>query len=325
MIPYSTRIVFMGTPEFAVGPLQALNAAGIEIAGIVTSPDKPAGRGKKIKSSAVKVFASKHLNSPVLQPGNLKDPEFIQQLSDLNAQLFIVVAFRMLPEIVWKIPRDGTVNLHASLLPNYRGAAPINWAIINGETETGVSTFFINEEIDTGNILLQSKVPIHQEDDAGSLHDKLMEAGAELLLKTITHISGENIEAIEQSKFIKHDAELKKAPKIYKDDCKINWNKKSEEIHNLVRGLSPFPGAYTSINLFENEHVQLKIFKSELLPEAHSHQPGTLITDNKTYMKIATTDGFLNIEQLQISGKKRMSTADFLRGIPKNLSNQLLT
>lgn len=324
MRPFNTRIVFMGTPEFAVAPLKALHDAGIVIAGVVTAPDKPAGRGKKLQISAVKEYALANLSCPVFQPDKLKDPDFVHSLKALNAQMFIVVAFRMLPEIVWEIPPKGTINLHASLLPQYRGAAPINWSIINGETETGLTTFLIEKEIDTGKILLQAEVLIAPEDNAGTLHDKLMETGSELLLKTITHISTGNIEAIEQSKFKVHSSELKTAPKIFKEDCKINWSKGAVEVHNLIRGLSPFPGAFTLIRLNQEEATNLKIFESKPINRQCNKPPGTILSDNSTYLHISTGNGILEILQLQMAGKKRISTGEFLRGFHKDINGIIL-
>ena len=301
------RIVFMGTPDFAVASLDALIKAGFNIVGVVTAPDKPSGRGQKIAESAVKKYAVEHqLN--ILQPVKLKDPEFIQQLRNLKADLQVVVAFRMLPEIVWNMPVKGTINLHASLLPQYRGAAPINWAILNGDKESGVSTFFLQHEIDTGNILFSEKVSIHDSMTAGELHDKLMEVGAGLLVNTVKAIETGDYEAKPQNEFPLN--ELKHAPKIFKEDCEINWNQGTDYIYNLIRGMSPYPTAFTSLN-----GKGLKIFKAEKEIKDHDQNPGEYITDNKTYLKFATSDGLISVKEIQLEGKKRMKIDEFLRGI----------
>ena len=323
MKSYSPRIVFMGTPEFAVEPLKSLAQAGIEIAGVVTSPDKPAGRGKKLKSSAVKEYSQNHLSCPLFQPPNLKDPDFINALKSLKSDMFVVVAFRMLPEAVWKIPRLGTINLHASLLPQYRGAAPINWALINGENVTGITTFLINEVIDTGQILLQARVVIDPEDNAGSLHDKLMIEGSELLKKTVSHLYAGTIEPVDQKLFQIPENELKKAPKIFKEDCQVNWKSSCQEIHNRVRGLSPYPGAFTIISHPGAGDEQLKIFKSSMLIESHTHLPGNIISDNKHYVRVAAVDGFIDIIEIQAAGKKRMLIGDYLRGIHHDIQESI--
>lgn len=320
MIAYNTRIVFMGTPEFAVGPLKSLHESGIEIAAIVTAPDKPAGRGKKIQMSAVKKYAEEHLDCPVFQPANLKDPDFEQQLKSIEAEIFIVVAFRMLPESIWTIPPKGTINLHASLLPHYRGAAPINWVLINGEKETGVTTFFINKQIDTGKILLQAEVNIDENDNAGTLHDKLMEAGAELLVKTITHLSTGNIEPINQKAFYLENNTLQTAPKIYKEDCHIDWSATCKSIRNRIRGFNPVPGAFTIIQS-GNIRLQMKIFDATCSPEAHHLPVGSIKSDNKQFIKIACSDGFVEVLELQVEGKKRMSAEAFMRGFQDDLTN----
>lgn len=284
----SLRIVFMGTPEFAVPSLNILVENGYDIAGVITAPDKASGRGLQLQPSDVKVAAQKH-GLKILQPANLKAPEFIEELKSLNANLQIVVAFRMLPEAVWSMPSIGTFNLHASLLPQYRGAAPINWAIINGEKETGVTTFFLKHEIDTGSILFQEKEPIYPEDDAGSLYVRLMNKGAQLVLKTVKAIESGNYEARPQTT----GPQIKHAPKIFRETCEINWNKNSDEIINFVRGLSPYPGAWTVIN-----GKTYKIFK----------------VSHKGELTMKTADGIVAIEELQPEGKKRMKAADFLRG-----------
>jgi len=295
----------MGTPEFAVASLEALINAGEKIVAVVTAPDKPAGRGQKIHESAVKKFAiANHL--PVLQPSNLKDPIFIEELRNYKADLQVVVAFRMLPEIVWDMPPKGTINLHGSLLPQYRGAAPINHAIINGETESGVSTFLLQHEIDTGNILFSEKVAIKPNDTAEDLHDSLMEIGAQLLVKTVKAVKEGNIEGETQPEDV---GQLKAAPKIHKEDCRINWDKPVQEVYNFIRGLSPYPTAFTTL-----ENKFFKIFKAQAEKARVQEKPGTPISDGKTFLKFACKDGYINVLDLQIQDKKRMNIADFLRG-----------
>lgn len=306
------RIVFMGTPEFAVASLGSLLMNGFNVVGVVTAPDKPSGRGRKMTKSAVKEFAEMS-NLPVIQPSNLKDPEFSNQLKNLKADLFIVVAFRMLPENVWKIPPLGTINLHASLLPDYRGAAPINHAIINGESMTGVTTFFINENIDTGNILLREEVQIFPFENAGDLHDRLMKHGARLVIKTITEIAENRAHAIPQIKLSDKDGSFKIAPKIHSEDCIIDWNKDPVKIHNLIRGLSPYPCARSWFKS-DSATLSFKIFESQPETEIHSLKPGTIISDGKHYIRISCKDGFVNISSLQLEGKTRMSTVEFLKG-----------
>ena len=297
----------MGTPDFAVASLDALLKEGYDIAGVVTAPDKPAGRGQKIHESPVKQYAiAKGLQ--VLQPLKLKDPEFHQQLKSLNADLQVVVAFRMLPEVVWSMPPKGTINLHGSLLPKYRGAAPINWAVINGETETGVTTFFLQQEIDTGNIILSRSVPIDENETAGQVHDKLMITGAELLVETVKAIESGTIEPIPQAQ-IHSEEDLPQAPKIFKEDCQINWNQSARKVYNLIRGLSPYPAAYT---IFKDK--TLKIYAGELLNKEPGIQPGGFLSDGKTYLKFACLDGFLCVRDIQLEGKKRMTVEEFLRG-----------
>jgi methionyl-tRNA formyltransferase len=309
----SLRIVFMGTPEFAVATLGSLLMNGHNVSGIVTAPDKPSGRGQMITKSAVKIYAEENKLQPLLQPSNLKDPEFISNLKALNADLFIVVAFRMLPQEVWKIPRLGTINLHASLLPDYRGAAPINHAIINGETITGVTTFFIDEKIDTGNILLRKEVHISPSENAGDLHDKLMKEGARLVIKTISGLAGNKLHPLPQVKLIEKDVSPKLAPKIQPGDCIINWNNDVIKIHNFVRGLSPYP---TARSWFRNDTsiISFKIFESCPEIEEHSNEPGTIFSDGKNYLRISCKEGYLGILSLQLEGKKRMNTMEFLRG-----------
>ncbi|HSN07554.1 MAG TPA: methionyl-tRNA formyltransferase [Hanamia sp.] len=298
------RIIFMGTPEFAVPSLDKLYEAGYNIVGVITAPDKPAGRGMKLSESAVKKYAlEKKLN--ILQPEKLKDSAFIEKLETLKADVQVVVAFRMLPEIVWNMPPLGTINLHGSLLPQYRGAAPINWALINGEKETGVTTFKLQHEIDTGNILLQQKIAIAEEETAGSLHDKMMNIGADLLLKTINQLEKGTLKEVPQnSPFTIHHA-----PKIFTETCEINWNRNVDEIYNLIRGLSPYPAAFTYLN-----GKKLKIFSSEKESCKVKNEPGEIVTDHKTYLKFAAKDGFISLKEIQPEGKKRMRIEDFLRG-----------
>ena len=304
------KIIFMGTPDFAVASLDILVSSGHDIVGVITAPDKPAGRNKKIRESAVKIAAKKH-GLKVLQPTNLKDPEFIEVLKSLGANLQIVVAFRMLPEIVWDMPSLGTFNLHASLLPQYRGAAPINWAIINGETETGVTTFFINNEIDKGDILFQENVKIDDTENAGQLHDNLMVIGSKLVLRTVQEIKNGTLSSKQQDNT---SSELKLAPKIFKDDCMISWEQNSRDVCNFIRGMSPFPGAWSTLSGNVNKPLSIKIFDSEYLKEIHQMPFGTIVSNGKTYLKIACKDGFVSVLNLQSAGKKRLDICDFLRG-----------
>ena len=310
------RIVFLGTPDFAVASLKALIDNKQNIVGVITAPDKPAGRGKQIQESAVKKYAQKN-NLTILQPLNLKDEDFLTELRNLKADLQIVVAFRMLPVKVWDMPRLGTFNLHASMLPQYRGAAPINWAIMNGETSTGVSTFFLQHKIDTGNIILQTSTPISPNTNAGELHDTLMNLGAKLVIETVLQIEENNVTEKPQKNL--PNSELKLAPKIYKSDCKIDWYKPLNEIHNKIRGLSPYPTAWTIIN-----NKSLKIFKGETELVKHTNTIASIITDNKSFLKIAVQDGYYQITELQIEGKKRMSIQNFLQGFQNTkLSNTI--
>ena len=300
------RIVFMGTPDFAVATLDALINAKFNVVGVVTAPDKPAGRGQKIQQSPIKKYALDH-NLPILQPSNLKSEEFITHLKSLNANLQIVVAFRMLPKEVWQLPKYGTFNLHASLLPNYRGAAPINWAIINGETKTGVTTFFIDEKIDTGSIILQEEVLIGEQETLGQLHDKLMEVGSKLVVKTVQQIEKGTVKTIKQP-----EIEEKSAPKIYNETCNINWNDSLINIYNLIRGLNPFPAAWTTL-INNGEEIKVKIYDIKKEFEPHSYKPGTVIT-SKNEIKVATTQGYIILESLQLSGKKKMDSKSLLNG-----------
>jgi len=302
------RIVFMGTPEFAVATLDKLVQKGYQVAGVITAPDKPAGRGRKIHESSVKQYAKKAgLN--IMQPTNLKDKEFLEDLRSLKANLQIVVAFRMLPKQVWSMPEYGTFNLHASLLPDYRGAAPINWAIINGEKKTGVTTFFIDEKIDTGELILQEATEIKPEDTAGDLHDKLMALGAELVLKTVSLI--ENNQVVTQKQPL--DSKFKTADKINKEICKINWEESAEKIYNHIRGLSPFPGAWTILNNNE-ELIVIKIFKAKWQKEVHNSKPGT-IHFTKKELKVASPGGYVYLTELQLPGKRKMAVIDVLNGL----------
>jgi len=300
------RIVFFGTPGFAVASLKAMVEAGLNIVAVVTAPDKPAGRGMQLRAPEVKEYALSQ-NIPVLQPEKLKDPQFLEELKSCNADLQIVVAFRMLPELVWSMPPKGTVNVHASLLPQYRGAAPINWAIINGETETGVTTFKLQHAIDTGNILMQERLPILPEDNIGTLYEKLMIAGGELLVKTINALADGTIKELPQNDIPAGD--LKHAPKIFKEHTHIDWNKPVKSINDLIRGLSPIPAAYTEIG-----DKTAKIYRSHFTTEQPNKAPGAYDTDSKTYLRFAATDGWLYIDELQQEGKKRMDIESFLRG-----------
>ncbi len=299
-------IVFMGTPDFAVAILDALIQSKFKVVGVITAPDKPAGRGRKLNQSAVKKYALEK-TLPVLQPANLKNPAFIESLKSFNANLQVVVAFRMLPKVVWELPKFGTLNLHASLLPNYRGAAPINWAIINGETNTGVSTFFIDEKIDTGRIILQKEIAIGEDETVGELHDKMMSIGGKLVLDTVDEIHKGTVKTFQQPAI-----NLKPAPKIFSETCRINWHNSMSEIYNLIRGLNPFPGAWT---LLMNEHkeIKLKIYDVKKEVATHSFQTGRILSSNKE-LKIAVANGFIKIESLQLPGKRKMDVRSLLHG-----------
>jgi methionyl-tRNA formyltransferase len=309
------RIVYMGTPEFAVEPLKAILKAGYNVSAVVTVPDKPAGRGLKLQPSPVKVFAEQN-SIAVLQPEKLKNPQFIQSLKDINPDIAVVVAFRMLPKEVWQLPRLGTFNLHASLLPQYRGAAPINWAIINGEKETGVTTFLLDEQIDTGNILLQKTIPIGDTETAGELHDRLMFHGAELVVETIKMLTQGDIAPIPQNQ-ININGELKPAPKIFKETCRIKWNEPYNRVFNLIRGLSPYPAAWTELKVQRNNVesvIPIKIFFAEKREEYHSQKPGTIVTDGKTFLHVYCPQGIISLKNVQQAGKKAMDIDEFLRG-----------
>lgn len=309
----SLNIVFMGTPEFALPSLEILLKNKYKLSAVVTAPDKPAGRGRQIRMSDVKQFAIKH-KIQVLQPQNLKDEGFLKKLRNTKANLFIVVAFRMLPKIVWEMPEFGTFNLHASLLPDYRGAAPLNRVIMNGEEETGLTTFFLNDKIDTGDILYRVKTSIKPGDTVGDLHDRLMYIGADLVIETVNAIENDKINVTSQDYLIDKGSAIKLAPKIYKEDCQINWNKGSKEIYNLIRGLSPVPGAFTFLVFPNNKKYLVKILRSTYDIVEHEYSPGFVNTDGKTYLKISTIDGWISIQQIQLSGKKRMPILDFLKG-----------
>lgn len=305
------RIVYMGTPDFAVESLRVLVEEGYNVVGVITMPDKPVGRHQNsLQASPVKQYAQS-VGIPVLQPEKLKDEAFLQQLRSLNADLQIVVAFRMLPEVVWAMPRLGTFNLHASLLPQYRGAAPINWAVINGEAETGVTTFFLQHDIDTGNIIKQVRVPISHTDDAGTVHDRLMYTGSRLVAETVDLILDGAVETVAQGTLFA--GALKPAPKIFKDTCRIDWNRDVETVYNFVRGLSPYPGAWTEFTDGERT-LQVKIFKTEKCVVEHSEPVGTIESTGEGMLSVALPNGYLHILELQVAGKKRMPVADFLRG-----------
>ena len=314
MHPKEIRIVFMGTPDFAVESLKELVENGYNVVGVITAPDKPSGRGQQISESAVKQYAAKQ-GLRILQPEKLKNPAFISELKSLKAHLQVVVAFRMLPEIVWAMPPMGTFNLHGSLLPQYRGAAPLNWAVINGETETGVTTFLLSHEIDTGKIMFQEKTPIAENDTVGDIHDRLMIVGAKLVLRTIDALANGEVDAIDQDQLIENPTLIKHAPKIFKEDCRIDWTKDTESVRNLIRGLSPYPAAWTElVNPEKQEVLSAKIYSvirdNSSLPAA----PGTLQSDGRKYLRIACPDGWLSITDIQLSGKKRMKIDELLRG-----------
>ena len=302
------RIIFMGTPEFAVASLDVLIKAGCNIVGVITAPDKPAGRGMELQQSAVKKYAVEN-NLHVLQPEKLKNPEFLEALKSLHADLQIVVAFRMLPEAVWSMPPMGSVNLHGSLLPQYRGAAPINWAVINGEKETGVTTFKLKHEIDTGDILLQESFAISETDNAGDVHDKMKEIGAQLLIKTVKELAAESLREVPQSKIDNLKSKIHHAPKIFTETCNIDWNKPVDEVYNLIRGLAPYPAAFTFL-----DGKKLKVYKADKVNKAPVINSGIFETDSKTFLQFSCIDGYISILELQLEGKKKMAIADFLRG-----------
>ena len=303
----------MGTPEFAVPSLKILIEKAYNVVGVVTAPDRESGRGRKIRMSPIKEFSLKH-KIPLLQPEKLKDDKFLSQLNKLEANLQIVVAFRMLPEVVWSTPHLGTINLHASLLPQYRGAAPINHAIINGEKTTGLTTFFIDKEIDTGNIILQEELAINEEEDYGNLHDRMMSNGATLLLKTIDKILKNEFVPIPQNDLSHQEDTVKLAPKLTKLDCQINWNKPINDIYNFIRGMSPYPGAFTILHSKFKEPLSIKIFKSRMEYLPHDLKCGQIISDSKSLLKVAAVEGYIHVLELQIAGKRKMNSIDLLRG-----------
>ncbi|MBQ5453671.1 MAG: methionyl-tRNA formyltransferase [Bacteroidales bacterium] len=307
------RIIYMGTPDFAVAPLKTLVDSGFNVVAVVTGEDKPQGRGRKVLPTPVKEFAVEH-GIPVLQPAKLKDEAFLAELKSFNADLQVVVAFRMLPEVVWAMPKLGTFNLHAALLPQYRGAAPINWAVINGETKTGVTTFFLDKDIDTGRIMLKQEVDILPEDNAGTIHDKLMVVGSELVKKTVEMILSGDVKTVAQSELISSDTVLKPAPKIFKEDCRLDFSKDGISIKNLVRGLSPYPAAFTTLKIKDKE-MNVKVFEVGFEPDSSEKEVGKVITDNKNFIKISCQNGYIQLLDIQLEGKKRMKTEDFLRGV----------
>ena len=303
----------MGTPDFAVEALRCLVEGGYHVVGVITMPDKPAGRGHKIQFSPVKQYALEH-NLPLLQPEKLKGEAFVEALREWKADLQIVVAFRMLPEVVWNMPRLGTFNLHASLLPQYRGAAPINWAVMNGDTETGITTFFLKHKIDTGEVIQQVKVPIADTDDVGIIHDKLMMLGGKLVVETVDAIINGTVKSIPQEEMAVV-GELRPAPKIFKETCRIDWNLPVKRIYDHVRGLSPYPAAWTELHFPEGQvPLAVKVFQTEKIFKAHQLQPGSIQTDGKTYLYVAANDGFVSIKSLQLPGKKRLMIDELLRG-----------
>lgn len=306
------RIIYMGTPDFAVEPLKRLVEGGYHIVGVVTMPDKPIGRHQnRLSASPVKEYATEK-GLRVLQPVKLKDPDFVAELQSLHADLQIVVAFRMLPEVVWSMPRLGTFNLHAALLPQYRGAAPINWAVINGETETGITTFFLDKEIDTGSVIQRVSVPILDTDNAGDVHDKLMHLGSDLVIDTVDNILSGTVQAIPQTE-LQTGEPLKPAPKIFKDTCRIDWTWGVKRVYDLIRGLAPYPTAWTELYI-QGKPVTLKIYAADKVLGGSKEAPGTLVTDGKTYLKVALADGYIVLKSLQLAGKRRMDVTEFLRG-----------
>lgn len=317
------RIVYMGTPDFAVESLKRLVEGDYNVVGVITMPDKPVGRhGSVLQPSPVKEYAvSQGLR--ILQPEKLKDKAFVEELRSLQADLQIVVAFRMLPEVVWSMPRLGTFNLHASLLPQYRGAAPINWAVINGDTETGITTFFLKHEIDTGEIIQQVRVPIADTDNVEVVHDKLMHLGGDLVLETVDAILAGTVKPIPQEELMGEEIELRPAPKIFKETCRIDWSRGVKSVYDFIRGLSPYPAAWTELCAADGSRQVLKIYETEKVFAVHDLQPGDIRTDMKTYFQVALSDGFLNVLTLQLAGKKRMGVADFLRGYRASENNRV--
>lgn len=311
------RIVFYGTPDFAVASLQSIIEAGYPVAAVVTAPDRLSGRGLKVSFSPVKEFALRH-NLPLLQPVNLKDPAFHESLHRIGPDLQVVVAFRMLPVEVWSLPPLGTINLHASLLPQYRGAAPINWVLINGEQETGVTTFFIDEKIDTGRIILREAIRIQPGETAGELHDRLMIKGADLVVRTVKAIEAGDVPALPQEELQAVSGPLKPAPKIQKEDCRINWDQNARGVFNFIHGMSPNPGAFTELNAVDGSSFYLKVFRAQVEVVPHSITPSGIICDGKTYLKVAVRDGFIHLLEIQPAGRKAMNSLEFLKGYGKH-------
>lgn len=307
------KIIFFGTPDFAVASLKKIVDTGFEVLAVVTAPDRPAGRGLKLHQSAVKQYADS-VGLPTLQPEKLRNPDFIETLKNYNADLFVIIAFRMLPEIVWNMPPLGSINLHGSLLPQYRGAAPINWAVINGEKETGVTTFFLQHKIDTGSIILNDKIAIEESDTAGTVYNRLMDVGADLMVNTLKAVEEKNYTLTQQDLSI----DTKHAPKIFKEDCEINWAKTLEENFNFIRGLSPYPTAWTKLG-----DLTLKVFWADKNNSEPTNQCGAIETDNKNYLKVACSDGWLSLKDIQLQGKKRMKIEDFLRGFDASKFNRM--
>jgi len=312
------KIVFYGTPEIALESLKALAEGGYHVVGVVTAPDKPAGRGMKLRASAVKQFALEQ-GLEILQPERMSDPGFLARLQALDPDIQVVVAFRMLPKTVWAMPAKGTFNLHASLLPQYRGAAPINWAIMNGETETGLTTFFLRDKVDTGDIIFRESLNIGPEETAGELHDRMKVKGAALVVKTVEAISSGNVATFDQSRFTDHGSPLKPAPKIFTETCRIDWTMPSTVIYNIIRGLSPVPAAFTEIRMKDGSLAKLKIFRASIGKQEPSGSPGMLTTDGHSFLKISASDGDIVINELQMEGRKPMQTVEFLRGSGRNI------
>lgn len=307
------RIIYMGTPEFAVESLKRLVEGGYNVVGVITMPDKPVGRhGSVLQPSPVKQYAMEH-HLPVLQPEKLKDEAFIEELRALKADLQIVVAFRMLPEVVWNMPRFGTFNLHASLLPQYRGAAPINWAVINGDTETGITTFFLKHEIDTGEVIQQVRIPIEETDNVGIVHDKLMMLGGDLVLETVDAILEGRVTTVPQERMTEN-VELRPAPKIFKETCRIDWNQPMKKIYDFIRGLSPYPAAWSELEGSDKAPVLVKIYETEKILSEHNLPAGDIVTDGKNFIRVAVKDGYLDLKSLQLAGKKKLKPDELLRG-----------
>ncbi len=318
------RIVYMGTPDFAVESLRCLVEGGYNVVGVVTMPDKPMGRhGSVLQPSAVKIYAQEQ-GLKILQPEKLKEESFLEELRALKADLQIVVAFRMLPEVVWNMPPLGTFNLHASLLPQYRGAAPINWAVINGDTETGITTFFLKHEIDTGEIIQQVRVPIADTDNVGVVHDKLMMLGGRLVVETVNAILAGSVKTMPQEGLVQDVADLRPAPKIFKETCRIDWNKSLKQVYDFVRGLSPYPAAWTELRQPDGKVLVLKVYEAGKVNAEHNLHPGTVCTDGKTFFHVAVQGGYLDLLAIQLAGKKRMNVADFLRGYKLSGEHEML-